>query len=111
MPNVEVQNPSESAASAPRVSHNALPYCADHPNLRNSCRAMLKSAMSRMNAIRVTSAANEELSAMRTVPERWYSEPQRPNSTAMPDRPAAMGCKMRVTVRLWIEDEDKLPVL
>lgn len=111
MPNVEVQNPSESAASAPRVSHIALPYCEDHPNLRNSCRAMLKSTKSRTNATNVTSAANDELSAMRTVPERWYSAPQRPNSTARPDRPAAIGCKMRVNVRLWIVEEDNSPVL
>jgi hypothetical protein len=111
MPAAEVQNPSASATSAPRVSHIALPYCEDDPSLRNSCRAMLKSARSRTNATNVTSAASEELSAMRTVPERWYSEPQRPNITARPDRPAAMGCKMRVKVRLWIVDEDNSPVL
>ena len=96
MPTAEVQNPSASAANATRVSHIALPNSDDHPSLRNSCLAMLNSARSRMNASNVTSAAKEELSAMRTVPERWYSEPQRPNSTARPDRPAAMGCNMRV---------------
>lgn len=111
MPTAEVQNPSASAISAPRVSHIALPYSEVPPSLRNSCRAMLKSAKSRTNATNVTSAANEELSAMRTVPERWYSEPQMPNSTARPDRPAAMGCKMRVNVRLWMVDEDNSPVL
>lgn len=57
---------------------------------------MVKRTMSRTNATNVTSAANEELSAMRIVPERWYSEPQTPNSTAKADRAAAMGCKMRV---------------
>lgn len=96
MPIVEVQKPIKRAHSAPRVSHMALPYCDDHPNLRNSCRAMVKRTMSRTNATNVTSAANEELSAMRIVPERWYSEPQTPNSTAKADRAAAMGCKMRV---------------
>jgi len=111
MPTPEVQNPSASANSALRVSHIALPYCEDHPSLRNSCRAMLKSTKSRMNATNVISAANEELSAMRTVSERWYSEPQMPNITARPDRPAAMGCKMRAKVRLWIVDEDNSPVV
>jgi len=72
---------------------------------------MLKSVRSRTNATKVTSAAKEELSAMRTVPARWYPEPQMPNSTARPDRPAAMGCKMRVYVRLWIEDEENWPVV
>jgi hypothetical protein len=106
-----VQKPSASATSAPRVIHIALPYCEDHPSLRNSWRAMLKRTMSRINATKVTSAANEELSAMRTVPERWYSAPQKPNSTARPDRPAAMGCKMRVNVRLWMDDDDNSPNL
>jgi hypothetical protein len=72
---------------------------------------MLQSTMSRIHATNVTSAASEEKSAMKTVPVRWYSEPQRPNSTARPDRPAAMGCKMRVEVRLWIVEEDSSPVL
>ena len=67
--------------------------------------------MSRINATNVTSAANEELSAMRTVPERWYSEPQTPNSTAKAERAAAMGCKMRVYVRLWTVEEANSPVL
>ena len=70
MPIVEVKKPSASAPSAPRVSHKALPNSEAPPNLRNSCRAMLKSAMSRTNAINVTSVANEEVSAMRTVPVR-----------------------------------------
>jgi len=69
-----------------RVSHIALPYSAVHPNLWNSCRAMLKSAMSRTNAITVTSLANED----------QISTPQRPNNTPRPHRPAAMGCKTRV---------------
>ena len=72
---------------------------------------MLKSTMSRMNAMNVTSAANEELRVMRTVPARWYPAPQSPNSMAMPDRPAAIGCKMRVNVRLCIVPEDNLLVL
>ena len=58
MPTAEVQKPSASAISAPRVSHIALPYCEDHPSLWNSCRAMLKSARSRTNATNVTSAAD-----------------------------------------------------
>jgi hypothetical protein len=72
---------------------------------------MLKSAMSRTNATRVTSAAKKELTAIRIVPERLYPAPQRPNSTARPDRPAAMGCKMRVHVRLWMVEDANSPVL
>jgi hypothetical protein len=72
---------------------------------------MLNSAISRMNAMKVTSAANEELRTMRTVPARWYAAPQSPNNRAMPDRPAAIGCRMRVNVRLCIVPEDSWPVV
>ena len=67
---------------------------------------MLNSTMSRTNATSVAIAANEELRAMRTVPERWYPAPQSPNNRARPDRPAAIGCRMRVNVRLCIVAED-----
>lgn len=36
--------------------------------------------------------------AMRIVPERWYEAPQIPNRTERPERPAAMGCRISVSV-------------
>ena len=67
---------------------------------------MLNNTISRMNAMSVMIAANEELRVMRTVPARWYPTPQSPNNRAMPDRPAAMGCRIRVKVRLCIVAEE-----
>jgi len=67
---------------------------------------MPNSTISRTNAMNVMIAANEELRVIRTVPERWYPAPQIPNNRAMPDRAAAMGCRMRVKVRLCIVLED-----
>lgn len=36
--------------------------------------------------------------AMRIVPERWYEAPQIPNRTERPERPAAIGCRISVSV-------------
>jgi len=65
-------------------------------------RAIPNKDMSIIHATNVVIAASPVTRVMNTVPERWCAMPHRPNKNAIPAKPAAIGCKMSVFVRLYM---------
>lgn len=61
-------------------------------------RTMPHRTISITQAMSVARNARSDVMAMRIVPERWYEAPQIPNRTERPERPAAIGCRISVSV-------------
>ena len=60
---------------------------------------MPQSTMSMMNATRTTMKAGTVTRVRKMVPNRLFARPQRPKSTAMKQRAAPMGCRIKAPVR------------